>query len=77
MPETISNPSPKPKNTSPTQRYNKVFKEGLKLVGDLELQDNLGIFLIFRNIDLSIKCPKCTQPTYCSILINYGVKKFF
>ena len=45
--------------------YNRgVLKEGLKFLGDFELQDSLGIFLILRNIDLSIKCQKYTQSTY-------------
>ena len=49
----------------------------MKFLGELELQDSLGIFLILRNIDLSIKCTKYTQSTYCSIFTYMGVKNFF
>ena len=47
-------------------KHNKirVLKEGLRFLGDLELQDNRGIFFICKNIDMSIKCTKYTQTTY-------------
>ena len=56
--------SPKQKKTKPKQRQDKVFKDGFKFVGDFELQDSFGTFLILKNIDLSTKCPKYTQSTY-------------
>ena len=49
----------------------------MKLVGELELQDSLGILLIFKNIGLSIKCPKYTQSTNYPIFNNYMSEKNF
>ena len=65
--ETSKRPSPKPNSTNPRQRKKRVFKEGFRFVGDGELQDNLGISLIFKNIGLSIKCIKYTQLRYSFI----------
>ena len=48
--ETINKPSPKPNKINPKQRKKKVDIFGFKLSGLSELQDTLGIFLIFRNI---------------------------
>ena len=60
----INKPSPKPNITRPKHNKNSVLKEGLRFLGELELQDNSGIFFICRNIYLSIKCTKYTQSTY-------------
>ena len=62
--EIINRPSPKPNNDRPKQSKNNVLKEGLRFLGDFELQDNLGIFFISNNIGMSIKCTKYTQSTY-------------
>ena len=62
--EIISKPSPKPNIIKPKHNKNRVLKEGLRFLGDFELQDSLGIFFIFKNIDLFIKCTKYTQSTY-------------
>ena len=62
--EMINRPSPKPNNIKPKHNKKRVLKEGLRFLVDLELQDNLGIFFIFKNTDLPIKCTKYTQPTY-------------
>ena len=48
--ETINKPSPKPNKVSPKQRKKDVDIFGFKLSGLTELQDTLGIFLIFKNI---------------------------
>ena len=48
----------------PKHNKKRVFKERLRFLGDFELQDNLGISLICKNIDLLIKCTKYTQSTY-------------
>ena len=62
--ETINRPSPKPNIIKPKHNKNRVLKEGLRFLGDFELQDNLGIFFICKNIVLCIKCTKYTQSTY-------------
>ena len=48
--ETINKPSPKPNNVNPKHRKKKVESFGLRFNDFFELQDTLGIFLIFRNI---------------------------
>ena len=48
--ETINNPSPKPKKDRPRHKKKKVEIFGLRFSGFSELQDTLGIFLIFKNI---------------------------
>jgi len=62
--EIINRPSPNPNNIRPIHNKDSVLKEGLRFLGDFELQDNLGIFFICKNIGLSIKCTKYTQSTY-------------
>ena len=59
--EIINRPSPKPNIVKPKHNKNRVFNEGLRFLGDFELQDNLGIFFICKNIYLIIKCTKYTQ----------------
>ena len=48
--ETINKPSPKPNKAKPKQRKKNVEIFGFKFSGISELQDTLGIFLIFKNI---------------------------
>ena len=48
--ETINNPSPKPNKDKPRHKKKKVEIFGLRFKGFCELQDTLGIFLIFKNI---------------------------
>ena len=60
----INKPSPKPNIVKPKHNKKRVLKEGLRFLGDFELQDNLGIFFICKNIDLSIKCTKYIQSSY-------------
>ena len=48
--ETINNPSPSPNKTNPKHQKKKVEILGFKFKGFSELQDTLGIFLIFKNI---------------------------
>ena len=62
--EIINKPSPKPNMIKPKINKKSVLKEGLRFLGDFELQDSLGIFFICKNIDLIIKCTKYTQSSY-------------
>ena len=48
--ETINNPSPRPNKVNPRHKKKKVEIFGLRFNGFSELQHNLGIFLIFKNI---------------------------
>jgi hypothetical protein len=48
--ETINNPSPKPNKVKPRHKKKKVEIFGFRFNGLSELQDTLGIFLIFKNI---------------------------
>ena len=48
--DTISNPSPKPNKARPSNKKKNVEILGLRFNGFSELQDTLGIFLIFKNI---------------------------
>ena len=48
--ETINNPSPKPNKANPKHKKENVEIFGFKFSGLSELQDTLGIFLIFKNI---------------------------
>jgi len=48
--ETINKPSPKPNKVNPRHKKKKVVIFGLRFNDFSELQDTLGIFLIFKNI---------------------------
>ena len=48
--ETINSPSPKPKINNPKHKKINVDNFGFKFNGLSELQETLGIFLIFKNI---------------------------
>ena len=48
--EIINSPSPKPNKVNPRHKKKKVDIFGFKFKGLSELQDTLGIFLIFKNI---------------------------
>ena len=52
--ETSNKPSPKPKITSPKDKYIKVESFGLKFSGFFELHEVLGIFFIVKNIFFTI-----------------------
>ena len=52
--ETINRPSPKPNNANPKHKKRKVKIFGLRFNGLFELHETFGIFLIFKNIILSI-----------------------
>jgi len=63
--ETINKPSPKPNKVNPKHRKKKVENFGLRFSGFSELQETLGIFLIFKNI-----FNKLLQLNLKSIIVN-------